>query len=308
MATVLIAGGTGFIGSILIKQLVAKHYNVIVLTRSLNNKKESTQISYAKWDVQKGEIDVAAMQKADAIIQLTGAGVVDKKWTEAYKKEIETSRTKSCQLIVDTLKNNTQQVKTIVCASAIGWYGQDEVLGKAFVETDPADEGFLGQVCKKWEESIEPAIELGIRVCKLRTGIVLGHKAGAYPEFAKPTKFGIAAILGTGKQIVSWIHIDDLCRQYIYALENNNMQGSYNAVAPVPVTNAVLTKTIAQTVRGKFYLPIHVPVFVLKLMLGQRSIEILKSTTVSAVKIKSEGFTFIYPTVEAAVKELETSK
>ncbi|MCY7293529.1 MAG: DUF1731 domain-containing protein, partial [Ferruginibacter sp.] len=128
------------------------------------------------------------------------------------------------------------------------------------------------------------------------------------PEFKSSLKFGVASILGSGKQIVSWIHIDDLCRQYIFALENEHIHGSYNAVAPTPVSNKTLTLAIANKVKGKFYLPVHVPLFILNIMLGTRSIEILKSATVSADKIKKDGFVFIYPAVETAVEAIEKEK
>jgi uncharacterized protein len=249
-----------------------------------------------------------AVKKADAIIHLAGAGVMDKKWDDTYKKEIEESRTQSSALLINTLQKIDHKVKVILSASAIGWYGEDKIPNHYFTENENADEAFLGMVCKKWEQSVEAAEALGIRVCKLRTGIVLTDDGGAYKEFKAPLKFGVASILGNGKQMVSWIHIDDLCRQFIFALENENIRGSYNAVAPMPVSNKTLTLEIAKNVKGKFYIPIHVPTFVLKIMMGDRSIEILKSATVSCEKIKAAGFTFLYPSIEAAVEQIEKKK
>ncbi|RYD91475.1 MAG: TIGR01777 family protein, partial [Sphingobacteriales bacterium] len=249
-------------------------------------------------------IDVEALLRADYIIHLAGAGVVDKKWTAAYKKEILESRTLSSKLIIDTLSKHPHHVKALVSASATGWYGADKIKGHAFVETDPADKDFLGETCRLWEASVEPAEQLDIAVCKLRTGIVLSKEGGALAEFKKPLNFGVAGILGNGKQVISWIHIDDLCRMYIYAMENAAMRGSYNAVAPAPVTNKELTIKLAETIRGKFYIPMHVPAFVLKIMMGSRSEEVLKSTTVSAEKIKQQGFTFLYPSIDAALSNL----
>ena len=154
------------------------------------------------------------------------------------------------------------------------------------------------------EESITTAEIMGIRVCKLRTGIVLSNDGGALVEFKKPLRMGIAAILGNGKQMISWIHIEDLCRMFIHAVENPKLNESFNAVAPYPVSNKTLTLTLAKLIRGRFFIPMHVPSFILKLMLGESSIEVLKSTTVSSDKIKSTGFTFYYPSIEAALKEL----
>ena len=139
---------------------------------------------------------------------------------------------------------------------------------------------------------------------KLRIGIVLSNSGGALAEFKKPISFGIAGILSSGKQMVSWIHIDDLCRLFINAIENEQLSGCYNAVAPEPVTNKTLTLELAKKLKGKFFIPMHVPSFVLKIMMGDRSIEVLKSATVSSAKIKQTGFTFLYPTIDAALQQL----
>ena len=304
MQTVLITGGTGLIGSALAKYLCAKGYQIIIFTRSPANKENNKSIRYAAWDIKKQEIDIDAFSSADIIVHLAGAGVVDKRWNEAYKKEIVESRTLSSKLLIDTLKNHTNKVKAIISASATGWYGPDKEPGKSFIETDQAYTDFLGHTCQLWEQSIEPAQLLGVRVCKLRTGIVLDNDGGALAEFKKPLKFGIAAILSSGKQIVSWIHIDDLCRMYSYAIENEMMNGSYNAVAPLPVSNKQLTLTLAKAMRGNFFVPMQVPSLVLKLILGESSIEILKSATVSCEKIRATGFDFLYPSIDAAMKEL----
>lgn len=304
MSTILITGGTGLVGKTLTAWLVARSHKVIVLTRSLKKITKQNNVQYALWDVKKQSIDVPALQSADYIIHLAGAGVVDKKWTVAYKKEIIESRTESSRLLVNTLKEHTHAIKAIISSSAIGWYGEDKQAGFAFTEDDPADEGFLGHTCQLWEESIEAASALGIRVCKLRTGIVLSNDGGAFTEFKKPIALGIAGILGNGKQMISWIHIDDLCRMFLFAIETAGMQGSYNAVAPQPVSNKELTIKLAQLIKGGFYIPLYVPKFILKIMMGSRSIEVLKSTTVSCSKIKKEGFTFLYPTVDAALAQL----
>ena len=305
MASILITGGTGLVGRALVNHLLKKNYRVTILTRNMDNLKPEKGVDYALWDVKKGEIDVSAIAKADAIIHLAGAGVMDKKWTAEYKKEILESRTKSSELLIDTLRKNKHNVKVIVSASAIGWYGEDKIPDHLFTEDEPYDKDFLGEVCLQWEKSTEPAEQLGIRVCRLRTGIVLSDNGGAYPEFKSSLKFGIASILGNGKQVISWIHVDDLCRAYTYALENEMMKGSYNAVAPLPVNNKVLTLTIADKIKGKFYIPVHVPQFVLQTMMGKRSIEILKSTAVSSEKIMKEGFTFLYQEIKTAVAAIE---
>ena len=302
--TVLITGGTGLVGNALANALIESGYTVIILSRSLSDKQTGENLSYALWDVEKQEIDTAAIQAADFIVHLAGAGVVAKKWTDAYKQEIVDSRTQSSQLIYKALKNNENKVKAIISASAIGWYGADTEPLKPFTENDAADNSFLGQTCKLWEDSIEPVTGLGKRLVKLRTGIVLSNDGGALAEFKKPIRFGVAGILGNGNQVVSWIHIDDLCRMFIAAIENEKMEGSYNAVAPQPVSNRMLTLTLAKAIHGKFYLPMHVPAFILKIMMGQRSIEVLKSTTVSGKKMLDTGFTFNFNNIESALANL----
>ena len=188
-------------------------------------------------------------------------------------------------------------------ASAIGWYGEDPVIPnpKPFTEIDNADESFLGETCKQWEASIEPVIEQNIRLVKLRTGIVLSNDGGALKEFKKPLRFGITAILGNGRQMVSWIHIDDLVQVYLYALQNENMKGVYNAVAPNPVPNRKLILQMGKRIKGSFFIPVHVPSLVLEFVLGDMSIEILKSTTVSCDKVLAAGFSFLYPTIGSAL-------
>lgn len=308
METVLITGGTGLIGRALTQALIQKRYKVIVLTRDATRKPENDRLSYAQWDVKKQTIDVNALQSADYIIHLAGAGVVDKKWTAAYRKEILESRTNSSKLIINTLSSVNNKVKAIISSSAIGWYGPDKADATPFTENDPASADFLGETCRLWEQSVEDAEKIGIRVCKLRTGIVLTNDGGAMKEFKRPILFGIAPILGSGKQLVSWIHIEDLCRMFMYAIENQSLEGSYNAVAPMPVSNKTLMLTLAKAMRGRFFIPLYVPSFILKIMMGSRSIEVLKSTTVSAEKIKNAGFTFLYPSIEAAIQKLIKKK
>lgn len=309
MSVVLISGGSGFIGGNLTRHLAARKHTVIILTRNREKRSKEPGISYAWWDVKNGKIDYSAVAKADHIIHLAGAGVMDKRWTKAYKETIVKSRTDTSQLLIKALKETSHNVKSFTSASAIGYYGEDPKLANAagFTESDPPDDSFLGQTCVLWEESVAPVEELGIKLCKLRTGIVLGKGGGAYPEFKRPVHFGIAGILGTGKQMVSWIHIDDLCRMYIAAMEEPHLNGVYNAVSNNPVSNKQLTLTIAEAIRHKFFISVHVPDFALKLLLGEKSIEVLKSATVSAEKILSAGFHFLYPTIDAAIRQL-TSK
>lgn len=311
MPTIVITGGTGLIGSALSKALLAKGFEVIILSRKKNDKPISNNISYATWDIEKQTIDKEAIGTADYIIHLAGAGVADKRWTKKRKQEIIDSRVNSTKLIVESLKTIPNNVKAVISASGIGWYhiappspqSGEEGAFRKFVESDPPGDDFLGTTCKQWEESIEPVTQLGKRLVKLRIGIVLSKEGGALREFLKPLKFSFATILGNGKQIISWIHIDDLANMFIAAIENEKMNGVYNAVAPNPVSNKELTIQLAKS-RGKFFIPIHVPSFILKLVLGEMSVEILKSAAVSSEKVSSIGFEFQFPDLIPALNNL----
>jgi uncharacterized protein len=314
MQTVLITGGTGLVGKALGQALLQKGYRVIVLSREANTKSTVANLSYATWNVQQQTIDKTAVAGADYIIHLAGAGVADKRWAKKRKQEIIDSRVQSSKLVVDSLNNIPNKVKAVVSASAVGWYGADLIPNpsplcgegsrlRKFIESDDPANDFLGNTCKQWEESIEPVTELNKRLVKFRIGIVLSKDGGALKEFLKPLKFGFATILGSGKQIISWIHIQDLVRMFITAIENEKMNGVYNAVAPNPVSNKELIITPAKS-RKKFFIPVKVPAFVLKLILGEMSIEILKSATVSADKISNTGFQFSFSTIEKAIDNL----
>lgn len=308
METVLITGGTGTIGKAITNALLERKYTVIILSRNVSNGQRPTNnISYAQWNVLEQTIDKDAVAKADYIIHLAGAGVADKRWTKKRKQEIIDSRVKSGELLVKALKGNANNVKAVISSSAIGWYGPDPSVPNpdAFTEDDPAYDDFLGSTCNQWEQSLEPIAKMNKRLVKLRTGIVLSNDGGALVEFKKPIRYGVAAIIGSGKQVISWIHIDDLVRLYIAAIENKSMNGSYNAVAPNPVSNKELTLQLAKITRGKFFIPLYVPSFILKIVLGELSVEVLKSATVSCDKIHDTGFTFLYPSIEAALKALK---
>jgi uncharacterized protein (TIGR01777 family) len=302
MATILVTGGTGLVGRALTRELTAKGHQCIVFTRKPGTSKGG--IRFAAWDPAAGTLDEASLLEADYIIHLAGAGVADKRWSAARKKEILDSRVQSGQLLAQKLTSLPHKVKALISASAIGWYGADPVIPNArpFTENDPSDTAFLGDTCRQWEASLDSLEGSPVRVVKLRIGIVLSREGGALKEFLKPLQFGVAAVLGNGKQVVSWIHLDDLVNMFHFAINNDKLQGIYNATAPSPVSNRELTLTLAKA-KKQFYIPMPVPAFVLKIMMGEMSIEVLKSATVSAAKIQAAGFVFQFPDIRTALEK-----
>jgi uncharacterized protein (TIGR01777 family) len=309
METVLITGGTGMIGKALAKLLLVKGYQLIILTRSSGSTKDyflSTHpaVKLLTWNPGTGEIDEQAIREADHIIHLAGAGVADKRWTAARKREIQESRSLSSTLLLNSLRNIPNNVKSVVSASAIGWYGPDKAKGHPFTETDPAHDDFLGQTCKLWEECILPVRQTGKRLVIFRTGIVLSNEGGALRQFKRPAKFGFASILGSGKQIVSWIHIDDLCRLYLEAITNQQWNTVFNAVASYPVDNKTLSVELVKHMKGRFFIPLPVPAFLLRLIFGELSVEVLKSANITNAKVRQTGFQFLYPSIIPALQDL----
>lgn len=307
MAVVLISGGSGLVGTNLTRHLLERNFQVIILTRNKNKVSDNPKISYSHWDIKKQIIDPEAVKKANHIIHLAGAGVMDKNWSEDYKQTIIRSRTESAALLIKTLKETDHRVQTFVSASGIGYYGNDlkpVARPEGFIESDLPSNDFLGETCVLWEAASEPVKDLGIRRVVLRQGIVLANEGGAFKEYKTPLKFGVATIFGSGKQIISWIHIDDVCRMFCDCIEHDHIRGAYNAVAPQPISQKNFMTLLGEKLKGPFFIPMHVPVFMLKLMLGKRSVEILKSATVSDKKIKATGFTFLYPSLESALTEL----
>ncbi|MCA4893858.1 MAG: TIGR01777 family protein [Cytophagales bacterium] len=295
---ILVTGASGLVGSRLTEMLLEKGHHVSHLGRS----KKTGSIPSFVWNVENKFIDLQALEGVDTIIHLAGAGIADQRWTAQRKKEILESRTHSTQLLVDTLKNQRHAVKTFVGASAIGYYGfgQGE---EVFTEESKAGSGFLADVTREWEEQTDTIATLGLRLVKLRIGIVLSEKGGALAEMAKPIRFGVGAPLGSGKQYLSWTHIDDLCAMFIRAAEDQSLQGVYNGVGTNWVTNAELTKAIAHILNRPFWLP-NIPTFVMNLILGEMAGMVLNGSKVSSAKIQKAGFQFKYLKLNEALKSL----
>ena len=301
---ILITGGTGTVGKSLVKHLTNEGHTVVLLTRKSTLPADQKNILYRHWDPETPYTDADLLSGVDTIINLAGSGVMDKRWTEAYKTEILKSRVRAAECLTEGLKKYPHQVNTWINASAIGWYGPDKQDGKAFIETDPHYPDYLGETCLAWESSTKEVESMGIRVVKLRIGIVLSTFGGALKEFLTPLKFRVASILGNGNQKISWIHVDDLCNMILFMLSQTELNGIFNAVSPNPVSNRALMLALARYKFDHRFIPMHVPAFLLNIILGESSIEVLKSTTVSAAKISGTGYHYLYPTLEEAIPSL----
>ncbi len=301
MKTIGITGGSGFVGTHLSRQLISLGHSVVVFTRG--HRRDETNIHYAQWDPEKKEIEKEALASLDAIVHLAGAGVADKRWTAQRKQEIISSRVCATEFLIEQLRAHSPECKAFVAASATGFYGPDRG-GEPFTEDDPPFDDFLARVCAKWEEASLKASDY-CRTAIFRFGIVLGKDGGAYPELSGPMKFGVMPVLGSGKQIVSWVHVEDIAGMIRTALEHDNYSGRYNAVAPNPVSHRALMKAIAEG-KGGMKIPVRVPPFVLNLIMGEASVEVLKSCTVSCEKVQAAGYHFRYERIDDAVRSIES--
>ena len=298
---VLITGGTGLIGSRLAEMLIDGGYEVALLGRQ---PAKSSHYRSFRWDPQAGALDEAAVPYADHIVNLAGASVADGKWTDERKRDIMGSRLGGLALLSRALAKPGHHVQAFISASAIGVYGDaaDRLLTEETAPGLPTHD-FLADVAHQWELAAQPVAALGIRTVVPRIGVVLSTAGGALPQIAKPVKLGAGAALGSGKQFMSWIHLDDLCRLFIAMLENPAWQGTYNAVAPNPVTNQQFTETLAEVLHRPLLLP-KVPAFGLKLAMGEMSEMVLASQRVSAAKVLAQGFRFEYPELRGALAAL----
>ena len=295
---ILITGATGLVGSKLTELLFQKGYRVSHLGRA----KKNGPIPSFEWNINTEQMDIQALKRIDAIIHLAGAGIADKRWTEERKREILESRTGSSALLFKSLASQTHQVKTVISASAIGYHGFG--LGEeVFTEESTPGKDYLAQVTQKWEAEVDKISSLPIRVVKLRIGIVLSERGGALVEMVRPIRWGVGSALGSGRQYLSWIHLDDLCQLFINAIENEEISGAYNAVSGNWVTNEKMTKAIAHALKRPLLLP-NIPPFILKLILGEMAMIVLNGSKVSADKIKKTGFTYAHPNLEESLSSL----
>jgi len=299
MPTVLVTGGTGLIGKRLCEKLKDAGFDVAILSQVRYNKSEFP-IFY--WNWQKEEMDEIAIKNSDFIIHLAGANIAGNRWSPERKKLIVDSRVKSAAFLHRKIKELNISPKAFISASAVGYYGAITT-HKVFREVDTPANDFLGMTCQLWEEASAKAFDPRIRTVQLRTGVVLTPSGGALAKMMQPIKLGFGAALGSGKQSMPWIHVDDLCAMYIKAISDVKMHGAYNATSPNNETSKTMTKAIAKSMGKWIWLP-NIPGFILKIIFGEMAEMFLFGSKVSSTKILDTGFEFRYPKLKDALRDL----
>lgn len=301
MDKVLITGGSGLIGRSLTVLLQQRGYEVAWLSRG---SKAPNGVKVFNWDVSKGKLDDKALQWANVLVHLAGEGIADKRWTSKRKQKIIESRTKSTQLLVDGMNKNKTEIHTVVAASAIGFYG--ETNGESGSEDAKTGSGFLSESVSLWESATKAFESTGARLVTVRIGLVLTSEGGALKEIVQTKGLRVLPIMGNGKQIYSWIHIADVIAIMCFAIEHP-ITGIYNAVAPKPVSQKDLLKAY-QKAQNKWFLLFPVPVFGLRLVLGEMSDAVLINQNISAKKITEAGFIFQFPDINKALGDIINSQ
>ena len=292
---IVVSGASGLIGTQLVAKLSQSGHEVIRLVR------RSPKAGEIQWNPKTGMLDAAALEGADAVIHLSGAGIGDKRWTSGYRKEILDSRTDTTALLAKTIASLSRKPSVFLSGSAIGIYGarSDEQL----TEVSTHGTGFLAEVCEQWEAAAKPAVEAGVRTLYLRTGIVLSPKGGALKKLLPLFKLGVGGKFGNGKQWQSWISMDDEIGAIEYLL-TANVSGAVNLTAPNPVTNAEFTKVLASVLKRPAIVP--VPTFAPKILLGGELADALLFTgqRVIPAALNASGYMFKHTTLESALRSL----
>ncbi len=298
-SSVLITGGTGLIGRSLTSSLLAAGYQVSHLSRNAN---KGGQVRVFMWDPEKGIIDPEIFEGIDFVINLAGANIGEKRWSKSRKEEIIKSRVDSTKFLHKVIFDNGIRIKAFISASASGIYGS-VTSAKIFNENDPSAEDFLGFTCKRWEEAADLFNSSGIRTVKVRTAVVLEKNDSALSKLMKPGKFGFLIQTGSGQQYMPWIHINDLCNIYLKAIEDPEIRGAYNAVAPQHITHKDFMIVLSKVMKIPV-LPASIPEFILRAAFGEMSDVILKGSRVSSEKILNTGYRFHFSELEDALNNL----
>lgn len=304
---VLLTGATGFIGKHLVKALLDEGHDLVVLSRHPERVAHSLGIplkAYA-WQPERERPPAGALQGVDAVIHLAGEGVAEKRWSKEQKRKIYDSRVLGTRYLMQAITEMTgPKPAAVISASAIGYYGSrgDEVV----TETSPAGTGFLAEVCADWENEITKHEKSGIRLARIRVGVVLGVEGGVLKKLLPLFKSGLAGPVGSGNQWMSWIHVQDLVHLFMEVLRNPNARGAFNGVAPFPVTNGEFSKSLGAAIHRPAFL--KAPAFALKLMLGEMSALVLEGQKVAPRAALDQGIHFRFPTVDSAFDDLLKKK
>lgn len=299
MKTVLITGGTGLLGKRISFLLEQKGYKIRHLSRSENL--DADYPAY-QWNPLTQTIDLRAFDDIYGLIHLAGANIADARWTNKQKKIILESRIKSSQLLVDSLQKIKNKPAVVVGCSAIGYYGNTSTT-IPLTENAPLGNDFMSEVCQKWESSIAPIRQLGIRTPIIRVGIVLSTQGGALQQLNKSYPFHLGTYFGNGQQYYSWIHLDDICHIFIKALEDKNMSGIYNGTSPFPATNKTIAHAIAQVYKQKTLI-VPIPRLVAQLLMGEMSAIVLNSTPVIPQALQELNYSFLFSDLGSALKDI----
>lgn len=300
MANVLIGGGTGMIGMRLSELLAAKGHQVSHLSR---NRNMNAKFPAYQWDINAKTIDIEAIKQADYIINLAGAGIADKLWSEKRKKVIIDSRVYSTLILKKAIEEHRPDLKAFISASAIGFYGDrgEEVLTEQSEAGE--EEQFLVRSVLEWEDAVEEVKKIGVRTALIRIGLVLSTKGGALPKILLSTNVNVGGYFGNGQQWYAWIHLDDLCQMFIHLIEKEQLSGIFNGTAPNPERNKAFTQKVGDAL-GKNLLLIPAPAFGLKLAMGEMSTTVLNSTRVLPKRMEENGFEFEYAELTGALRDL----
>ncbi len=292
---VLIAGSSGLIGTALAGRLLDDGNEVLRLVR-----RAPVAADEVRWDPSGGSVDASSLEGIDAVVHLGGVSIAGRRWSEAYKQQIRDSRVISTRLLSETIANLQSRPAVFLCASALGYYGNrgDEVL----TEESPRGSGFIANSTAEWESACSPASEAGIRVCNMRIGVVLSREGEMPRRTLLPFKLGLGGKLGNGRQYFSWVHIEDVVRAFVYALDNPSLTGPVNVSAPNPVSNAAFTRALARVLsRPAFF---TVPEFALRITMGEMSQLALDSARVSPRRLEESGFKFEWNDIEQALRDV----
>lgn len=296
METVLITGGTGFIGRNLVPLLQKNNYNIVVISRTPSKYQDDFYFKHVTLIE-----DLSDIKHADIVINLAGENLSNKRWSSDFKHKVKQSRLDITTNLVDWMATRERKPHTFISGSAVGYYGART--GEELPESAPAgnDDEFQVSLCKDWESAAERAQEQGIRTCLVRTGIVMGDN-GALQQMLLPFKFGLGGKLGDGEQYFSWIHIQDHVRAVKHLIDNDSLTGPFNLTAPNPVTNQTLTKTLGKVLGRPTFM--SVPGFALKIAMGEMANILLTGQRVVPHKLEESGFTFNYPELEQALTQI----